>query len=351
MKVLLRAYTQLNVGDDLFIHIITSRYPNAEFTLAAETGEQYSRFIDAHPNLRAFSGHTLFYRAARRAGHIPLIEKSILRRFDAVVYIGGSIFMENTADRYLENALFAEISYCARKNIPYYILSCNFGPYVTEEYREKMKHCFDMCADVCFRDRASYELFRDVPSVRFAPDAAFSCGFERPDVRGGVLGIAPIDYTNRREGAEYGRKYLSGIADKARAFMGNGGRAEIFCFCRFEGDCRAAEELRDMLGEYADSGRVMVKTYDGDIEGFVKDYLSCERVIASRFHAILLALMYSVPLIAHIYSKKTENFLADTGIFDKLDSARFLKYDLNENYVNSSQKIWVNFDKMYKDFK
>lgn len=348
MRVLLKAYTQLNVGDDLFIDIIARRYPRAEFMLAGETNGRYALFAAARANLREFCGHTLFYRAARRLGRVPFAEKSILRASDAVVYIGGSIFMENTKDRYLENAMLAETEYCAKRKIPYHILSCNFGPYKTEKYKERMRTCFERCAEVCFRDRVSYDMFSDMPNVRCAPDAVFSFDMEKPQVRGDVLGVVPISYENRAEGAEYGKRYIKTAAEYIRRHLEDGGRAEIFCFCAFEGDADAAEAIIAELGDMG--GSVSVRVYDGELYDFLKEYLSCGRIFASRFHAIMLAIMYGIPLIPHIYSKKTENVLRDMGIYGEIDFEHFRQYSIGESYVENSQKIWENFDELYKIF-
>lgn len=343
MRVLLKAYTQLNVGDDLFIDIITRRYPDARFMLASET-RGYGAFAAERENLGLFCGHTFFYRALRRLGRTPFIEKSIMRRFDAVVYIGGSVFMENAADRYLENVIDAETAYCAKKNIPYYILSCNFGPYETEEYAARMRKCFARCTQVCFRDSASYRMFSELGSVSLAPDAAFSVGLKKPHARPDVLGVAPISYKNRKGGAELDGAYIKNTADIIRAHLEGGGHAEIFCFCAFEGDTDAADEILSELGARASDVRVRV--YDGRLYEFLREYLSCGRVFASRFHAVLLALVYEIPLMAHIYSKKTENVLRDAGVWNDMDFDSFKQYRINAEYIKNAQKIWEKLDRL-----
>jgi colanic acid/amylovoran biosynthesis protein len=344
MDILLKAYTRLNVGDDLFISIITRRFPKARFVLDGEDSVGYKRFIKEIPNLDGFAGHSLTYRAMRRLGRAPRADRGIIRRFDAVVYIGGSIFMENTDDRTYENALLDEIAYCRDAGIPYHILSCNFGPYKTDGYIARMRRAFEMCAEVCFRDSASYERFADIPSARLAPDAAFSYGEPRPEVRRGTLAVVPISYEGRAEGAEYGRRYNKMLAERIREHTQSGGIAEIFCFCRFEGDCAAAEEIARLAG-----GNVRIRVYDGGLGELLEAYLSCERVIASRFHAVLLALKYKIPAQVLIYSEKTENLLKDLGVTAEAEN-KFTIFDIDEGYVKYSQKIWKKLDEMYEDF-
>lgn len=341
MKVLLRAYTQLNVGDDLFLHILSKRYPKAEFILAQETGGMYDKFLSTHDNISDFSGHGISYRIMRRLGHTPYIDKKLFLGIDAVVYIGGSIFMENENDRFYENAIIAETAYCAKKKIPYYILSCNFGPYTTSGYAERMRECFKHCTDVCFRDTASYGLFSSVS--RYAPDAAFSIDMQKPQIRENVLGISLISYKNRNYGDE--RSYINQTERLIREQLSDGGAVELFCFCTNEGDRTAADEL---ILRFDDAQRNMISavSYDGDLECFIRRFISCGRIFAARFHAVMLALIYKIPLIVHIYSEKTANVLRDMKIYEKLENDRFKTYDLCGDYVENLQKIWQMLDKL-----
>lgn len=341
MKILLRAYTQLNVGDDLFLHILSKRYPNTEFILAQETGCMYDKFLSCHNNISDFSGHSVSYKIMRRMGHTPYIDKKIFSGIDAVVYIGGSIFMENENDRFYENTVIEETKYCEKRKIPYYILSCNFGPYTTSGYAERMESCFKRCDDVCFRDTSSQGLF---PSVsRYAPDAVFSIDTEKPKVRENVLGISLISYKNRNYGD--GELYMNQTERLIREHISCGGEVELFCFCKNEGDCEAADELVRRF-DGAQRCKISTVSYDGDLQNFVMRFISCEKIFAARFHGIMLALIYRIPLMMHIYSEKTSNVLKDMGIFEKTEQNTFRIYDLCGDYVDNVQKIWQKLDKL-----
>ena len=60
-----------------------------------------------------------------------------------------------------------------RQDLPFFVLGVNYGPADSEAYKEWCAHYFEGKTDVCFRDRASYELFRENPAVRLAPDIVF----------------------------------------------------------------------------------------------------------------------------------------------------------------------------------
>lgn len=343
MRVLLRAYTQLNLGDDLFLHILSRRYPQVEFVLARETGGMYGKFLKTHTNISDFPGYGMLYRLMRRAGRTPYIDKRLYLGIDAAVYIGGSIFMENESDRFYENMLLAEVDYCAEKKIPYYILSCNFGPYQTDGYVRRMRACFEKCADVCFRDTASHAMF--ARKSRFAADAVFSTDIEKPPVRENVLGVSIISYKNRAYGDE--NAYMAQTERLVREHLVCGGAVELFCFCTSEGDFDAAGRLAARFdGE--ERKRISIIEYDGDVEAFVGRFISCGRIYAARFHAIMLALIYRVPLICHIYSEKTANVLRDMGIFEKINPNEFTVYDIGGRYSENLQIVWQNLDKLVK---
>ena len=57
---------------------------------------------------------------------------------------------------------------------PFFYMTCNFGPYKTNEYLQQIKENLKLCQGICFRDFESYDKFKDISSVSYAPDIAFS---------------------------------------------------------------------------------------------------------------------------------------------------------------------------------
>ena len=153
MKVFVNAYLEHNLGDDLFLDILVNRYPDHKYYIMSSSEKQ-------RENVKVYSNE-LFNKIIRRLE----LKKILANRCDVIVSIGGSMYMEQKNDT---NKKF----YLGKK--PYYILGSNFGPYHTQTYYENVHKFFEKAEDVCFREKYSYDLFSDIPQVRYASDIVFT---------------------------------------------------------------------------------------------------------------------------------------------------------------------------------
>ena len=85
-KVLLFGYSRANFGDDLFVYILTKRYPEIQFSIHIKE-EKYKRPLANLSNIN-------FIEADRDVKQVKIEE------FDAFIYVGGSIFMESEYARH-----------------------------------------------------------------------------------------------------------------------------------------------------------------------------------------------------------------------------------------------------------
>ena len=177
-KIYIKAYTRMNFGDDLFVHILCTRYPTVTFYLSGD--EKYLQAFKHIPNLILNADMQLI-------------------SVDAIVYIGGSIFIENSKDSvYRVLDLKEEI---IKETIPTYIIGANFGPYLTEKYVDTVKNeILRNAKGVTFRDKYSYELFKDIPSVSQALDVVFSLDTEKYRNKAKKeIGISVIHHLDRQK--------------------------------------------------------------------------------------------------------------------------------------------------------
>lgn len=310
-KVFLYAYDRRNLGDDLFVHTIVRRYPDVQFYIW--TGAENRRTYACLPNLKVLdqdSGLVRFLRRLRPS-LVSRYKGWLEQRCDAVVYIGGSIFMEYP--NWKQICTWWEYE---AENRPFYVLGANFGPWHTEGYREKMASIFAGMQDVCFRDRYSGGLFRDVDTVRCAPDILLSYPMPKVPVKEKQIFVSVIDCAGRDEGhglAECEDWYAANMARILRGYLDDGCSLVLASFCREEGDEAGIEKILAAMGR-ANDPRIQVLRYDGtNADRLTTAIAESEYVISARFHGVILGMAAGRPVLPIIYSDKTLHVLEDLG--------------------------------------
>lgn len=100
-------------------------------------------------------------------------------KFDTSVVLGGSMFIEKNLAR---NELKENIKSKYNTSSSLFILGINFGPYKNSYYCDLYKELFSKADDVCFREKYSAELFKDLKNVRVAPDIIFGLNTRKYEV-------------------------------------------------------------------------------------------------------------------------------------------------------------------------
>lgn len=307
MNILVKAYSNLNVGDDLYLHIVFRRYPEHTFTLIPNLYfESYVKIFAAYQNVRVEGSRSdLAGRVMARLGR-PLLPRQ-LKEFDGCIYIGGSIFIENPDNHLFDDLLRREVSFFARRGRPNFILSCNFGPYFHESFRREKETLFLKCADVCFRDQKSYALFSSLPQARLAADAVFLYPVPHPAKKKAV-GFSLADLSARPAYAHLFEQYFSYLKQAAQTAIDKGYEIYLFSFCSAEGDERVANLLAEVLPA------CHKVSYTGDMNSFLQSYLSMSYTINTRLHGVVLSSMAGIPTIALSYTDKIHNLIQDLSL-------------------------------------
>ena len=341
-KALIIAYAKKNLGDDLFIYILAKRYTNTKFYLCAKT--KYNKECFNLINFKLIN--SLVVKEIDKISYnlnIPKINcNNIVSRFcDTMILIGGSMFMENVDIETCKKVLSDRFSYLKSD---YYILGSNFGPYITEEYYNVHKELFKSAKDVCFREEYSYNLFKDLKNIRYASDIVFSMDITdikiREDKR---VVISIIDLTSRKDLAVYKEVYENKMRRTVEYFLNIGYEVTLMSFCNIEGDEKAIDSILNLV---EGKDRVNVYKYDGNIQEALTVIANCKIVIAARFHAMILGLLFNKTVIPMIYSEKTLNVINDIGFKGKyikleelsdFDVNNFIEQDLNYKFDVSNQ--------------
>ena len=331
-KVYIIAYPKMNLGDDLFINMLVNRYKNVEF---------YSKNMQMEST------------AYKQNKNLHFIDYSLddlltldITDFDALVYIGSSIFKEYDGGIERVQKLKDLAIRCKTLSIPFYCISSYLGQGQTEESLKLIYDLFAESTDVCLRDKISFEQFRSIDTVRYAPDAIFSYKLEDVKKEPNTIGISVINYKFREKMQKYESKYLEVLTKSIKKYIEKGFKVKLFNFCDYEGDTDSSNLIVNNLS-IAEKKFVEIITYNGNIKDFLKKYSKVEYMICSRFHSLILSYILGQKIYVLSYSSKITNVIDDLNLIDTY-------YNLNslnnvEDYINLQDFNDVNFDKTILD--
>lgn len=327
-RVKLYAYTANNVGDDLMIEILLKRYKNHQFYCpnaipANSPLRQYPNFFDKENLYRKYGRANHLFNLLTLYKRPDFFFKKVFDHYErsckCAVYIGGSIYMqfpEETIEKRIENE---------RQKLahgPLFVIGANFGPFQTDEFREAFRRYFACCQGVSFRDKKSYDYFGELPHVQYAPDVVFNLPKGSLDVKreGKHVVISLIDVKARRGIQQYAEAYEQLIVDICEKSVQDGKSVVLISFCEAEGDGKAIDRILNRLPSHI---REAVSRYDysGDTSKVLAIFSEASFVLATRFHAMVLSLVFKKPFFAIAYNPKIQNVLTDVGCsqYCKLD--------------------------------
>lgn len=154
-KILLKYYSRKNLGDDLFVKIFTDYFNDYYIYLITNpryTPKKLGKNVKVHP----FSFlYTLIGKVMSLLGNqnkVSSIMQSFLEyclnrienKIDAVVYIGGSIFMDKVRgnsplDFGIKGSVDYNVSSSLQKDGKRFVIGANLGPAYSEQYWEGIK--------------------------------------------------------------------------------------------------------------------------------------------------------------------------------------------------------------------
>lgn len=337
-KVFLFAYDNVNLGDDLFIHFITHRYPNIKFYFW--TDKKNKRVFSNCSNLRVVDEKGWIIRTLNRIRpSFPVRYKYWCeKKCDLSLYVGGSIFIEYPNWINQINWLDYQV-----RHYKFYVLGANFGPYHEEKYRNQLKLVFDNMEDVCFRDLYSKNKFQDCVKVRYAPDILLSFPMPKVEIKGKQVFISVIDCEGRMELEEYDENYISNMTSFIKKFIQDNCNIVLSSFCAKEGDELAIEKIMNRL-EVKEKKKVMVLNYNGlNLSEMLRTIAESDFIVGTRFHSIILSLAANRPCLPIIYSDKTAHILQDLNfkgeIIDLRKNSKWNFYESKENWNDRVKQI------------
>lgn len=306
MRILLSAYLDSNVGDDLFVDQLADRYRDHEVHLICENPASLNVALRRHSNI-----------------HAVALKQAVLKlySFDVLVIVGGSIFQDIPAYYKYDFRRNALVTLARILGKAVFIIGCNIGPIHSKVGERFTRYCFALANAVSVRDSASFALlkfWRCRTPYTLGSDLVFSYPFEPPrktSLQPQRLGISVVN-VNRPEAET--AWYVDKLAELARAHLHKGVEREV-TFFGFNGggngqnDSVPIAAIVQQLEPY--SRQVKVQQYGPNValSEFVESFASCDYMVCSRFHSVVLALGCGIPFYPIVYSDKTLNLLHDIG--------------------------------------
>ncbi len=359
-RIFVDVYLSFNFGDDLFLDILAKKFPNCQFTVN-HVGKNYDQFLKRYNNVKRRE-YTLVNKVLQ---HLKIKDtltnyEVIAKEHDAVVFIGGSIFREESYHCELYADRMSLVKAFKKLNKSAYVIGANFGPVKNQKFIEDYRKFYELCEDVCFRDQASYEIFKDMSNIRLAPDIIFGLDVTpyqeiEPLKR---IGFSIIDVHHKDGLSHYEQEYIISTVKTIQKLSNDGYECWLLSFCKNEGDLKAIKKIKDNIPEKYNK-MIKVYEYDGNIEELLSLMSTFEMCVAARFHANVISLLLNVGVMPVIYSSKTKNMLKDLsldGIVIEMDilsqmyDDQVLQCSFNNKLVNKrvTREAEIHFDKLSK---
>ncbi|WHS05452.1 polysaccharide pyruvyl transferase family protein [Ligilactobacillus salivarius] len=295
--IFVQGYFEKNLGDDLFIYVLCHNYPQLEFTINTPNYEVFSHFH----NLQNFEQKKgILRRKLRNFFFIDDIRAA--KNFAIYLELGGSIFIlpanGTMGYNYKRRKIVSEI----QKH--YIVMGSNFGPYYSKKQLNGYKKFFNSIESVSFRDYESYEYFKDIDHVNYYPDVVLN--LEVKDNQNNIK----TDYVlfsiinSKIFGEKVDKEYSNFICNQVKKEIKEGNTIVFMSFCEYEKDLTKGKELLQMLHQWKD--KIILKNHT-NIEKSLDVIRKAKKIVATRYHAMILGWLYRKPTFVIAYSKKTEN--------------------------------------------
>lgn len=350
-RILLDFYSCRNLGDDIFVKIFSDYFRDCRINLIVNLRyipKDLRKNVKIHPISLI---HTVAGKIQSILGWDSKISadiqkyliwqrRRIEKKQDAVVLIGGSVFMGKKSkgrkeipfrtEEHPEYIITGRLEHHSNR----FVIGANLGPAYSTEYWDNIKSVLRDYTHVCLRDYSSYCMVKELSHVQYAPDVLFLT--PRPDVDCGErVVISVIDIRRYTLDASIISSYYTLLQETIQYFKGKSIPVTLVSFCERDGDEAAIEEL---LTRIKDKDDISTCFYRGDIQEILRIFAGASFVIGSRFHSVILGILYGKPVFPVSYNCKTENYLADLqfkGKYAILDQLPSLKVeDIVYNYEN-----------------
>lgn len=286
MDILLDAYLDRNLGDDLMIRHLAGNFPAHTFYLKSPDKTMLMPFSDML-NIKQYEG-----------GY-----------YDLLIAVGGSMFEIGSTkvifNRY--NTTVREYARIKKQNKRILTIGCNIGRINRRLAYMTIRSQLSKSDLITVRDSYSAKILHGMNiNAKCFPDMLFGFNAEKKQQKSGLAISVYRDIRNPGNNFAAYKKY----AEISDLFINNTGeKVSILAFdCENENDLSAAHTVYSLM-EKKQNAEIIA--YTGDYKPLLNAVSSSSSMISTRFHSLVFASLFGVPALPCIYNVKTEHFLED----------------------------------------
>ena len=296
MKILLEAFVDNNFGDNLFLHIVTAKNPEHSFYMLEKAAYAASyRIIEKEiPNL------------------VVCKDESFLKEMEGMCIVGGDLFW----DKGDYSELIRHAHAVKKQGGRVAILGFSLFPKYSLRTWFDLAVLFAHADQIVVREETSYQqLKKHLPwiSAVSATDLAFTTDVrevKQEAVQKGLLGVSIRKKIQKDSDVQY-PKYCRAVADLIEEYLGESEEHQVNFLALSSGvydDRKAAEDIRALCREEFQT-RMLCTSFEGNVEKYLREIQKCEKLICTRFHALVFAILLEKEFFPIIYEEKMDRLL------------------------------------------
>lgn len=351
-KIYLIGYFKRNLGDDLFVKIVSERYPDAKILMMM--GPKYANMYNGLDNVKIVK-FNIFRRLLNKLmifARKGSFEINLVKQCDFILEIGGSIFQQEK----LSDSVTKRREDYLKSGVPIFVVGSNFGPVLSDSYQRDYHNYFNSIEGTVFRDSKSWERFNDLSNVELAPDTVFLLensnkvpikSISKTVVFSIIDVVNKINHINKDVlKLEYEKKIVELIIKMTELKY----NVILFGFSIPEGDMVESKRIYEMLPNYV-RPLVTIKVHS-DIDKSLSIIGSANVLVSSRFHSMILGWIFNIPQLVISYGAKTTDVIEDlypAQFYVDIENISALNSEVFLNRINTMPKDRVTLIKGQAD--
>ena len=318
MNILLGGYFDKNFGDDAMHQMVVKNFPMHNFYVECNQREMLAH-LEKYENV-----------------HINTQGCEI----DMFLNVIGTGFLYN-GKRSKTAKILNMLTSKTKKYPKTALVNCSLENFDGKLSQWLTKYDLNKYDFITCRDNKTYAyLTKNIKNARIEMhnDIVFAQNFTSSYDNGEFLGIAPIrrlysdtNFEYYREMAKFADNYIEKYNKRVRLFAFDSG---------IENDISAVLSVKSMM-RYGSDAELII--YNSDTEEFAKKISECEVFAGSRFHSIIIALMFGINTVAVYDNEKIKRLCNDFNITG-IKKSEFTHHELMKCIENSSKISNLHYD-------